>query len=144
MGMLKESKHSNPVLTFEHSASSLAVQHTRQSRRQNRIPWHGQENSETTVSARDTGPSKQTPMISGLSSDHHRPTSTMKQDGRKKLNQCELCMSLIYLAHNPDDATSRRILLMVIKWIRHLPTFASLSMHDQVFVDSKRTSMSTD
>ena len=32
------------------------------------------------------------------------------------------------------DVTSRRILLMIIKWTRHLPTFASLPMHDQVFV----------
>ena len=87
--MIKESKHSNHVSTFEHSASNLAVQHTRQSRRQNGIPWHGHENNETIVSARD----KQTAMISGLSSDHHRPTSMMKHDGRKKLNQCEIHVS---------------------------------------------------
>lgn len=34
-----------------------------------------------------------------------------------------------------DDTISSQILLMIIKWIRNLPTFLHLPIHDQVFAD---------
>jgi hypothetical protein len=34
-----------------------------------------------------------------------------------------------------DDTISSQILLMIIKWIRNLPTFLNLPIDDQVFVD---------
>ncbi len=39
------------------------------------------------------------------------------------------------IVNHLDDTISSQILLMIIKWIRNLPTFLNLPIHDQVFVD---------
>jgi hypothetical protein len=82
---------------------------------------------------------------------HHRPTnsnsasspgegstSSIKQD-----DECDLSTSQIFPNETDDQisATSAQILLMIVKWIRNLPTFSSLPFRDQVFVYlSKETS----
>jgi hypothetical protein len=39
------------------------------------------------------------------------------------------------LINHLDDTISSQILLMIIKWIRNLPTFLNLPIDDQVFID---------
>jgi hypothetical protein len=93
---------------------------------------------------------------------HHRPTnsnsasspgegstSSIKQDGKKKIfqkiilffslsfeDECDLSTSQIFSNETDDQisATSAQILLMIVKWIRNLPTFSSLPFRDQVFI----------
>lgn len=77
-------------------------------------------------------------------------TSSTKQDGKKKStllksksliylflftkDECDLSTSQIFPNETDDQisATSAQILLMIVKWIRNLPTFSSLPFRDQV------------
>jgi hypothetical protein len=49
-------------------------------------------------------------------------------------DECDLSTSQIYPNETDDQisATSAQILLMIVKWIRNLPTFSSLPFRDQV------------
>ncbi|UJR25437.1 hypothetical protein I4U23_006784 [Adineta vaga] len=75
---------------------------------------------------------------------HHRPansnsasspgegsSSSIKQD-----DECDLSTSQIFSNETDDQisATSAQILLMIVKWIRNLPTFSSLPFRDQLIL----------
>jgi hypothetical protein len=49
-------------------------------------------------------------------------------------DECDLSTSQIFPNETDDQisATSAQILLMIVKWIRNLPTFSSLPFRDQV------------
>ena len=52
------------------------------------------------------------------------------------LDECDLSTSQIFPNETDDQisTTSVQILLMIVKWIRNLPTFSSLPFRDQVFI----------
>lgn len=52
------------------------------------------------------------------------------------VDECDLSTNQIFSTETDDQisATSAQILLMIVKWIRNLPTFSSLPFRDQVLL----------
>jgi nuclear receptor subfamily 2 group E protein 3 len=125
-----------------------AVQNERQPRnsaqvRADSVDFHC-DGSGTTVSVMHHRPANS----NSASSPGEGSTSSLKQDGKiyllnkflifdfLSLDECDLSTSQIFPNETDDQisATSAQILLMIVKWIRNLPTFASLPFRDQVYI----------
>ena len=52
------------------------------------------------------------------------------------VDECDLSTNQIFSTETDDQisATSAQILLMIVKWIRNLPTFSSFPFRDQVLL----------
>ncbi|CAF3769121.1 unnamed protein product [Rotaria sordida] len=81
----------------------------------------------TTVSVMHHRPTNSNP----ASSPGEGSTSSTKQD-----DECDLSTSQVFPNETDDQisATSAQILLMIVKWIRNLPTFSSLPFRDQLIL----------
>lgn len=69
---------------------------------------------------------------------YHHHQSMIKTVRKQRNNTPNLSseINFICLESNPDEMRERistRILLMMIKWLHHSPTFSNLTIHDQVF-----------